>query len=373
MERVKRRVTRLLLWYKSLTSFAYFLVSLVCVGFLLAGMVRLASLSFLLLLVILIPNYVAHFEQQRVSLSARIGRLESVKCDATQSGIATEVESTPQVGRLESLISQLDRELNAALLHSTDWNRSRIPFLRSSFIRLFRSQLVPNPTVEGPILEIGCDGQLASSKVLTKVLARPVVATNFEIDDLYPRIGEYEISLSIAQPSVLDFPDETFSLIFGRGVLEHIENLGTMLSECFRVLRPGGVLFLEGGPFWSTPRGHHMSIETPSGTKYGFDTMPDLIPAWFHLTTDESGLGNFLYEEQGIPRTDAQIISNYIFNTSEQNRMRPSEIMQCFTSTGFSQVRFECVSTELSPSEELLDKFSMFDLTCHALTSISVK
>jgi 2-polyprenyl-3-methyl-5-hydroxy-6-metoxy-1,4-benzoquinol methylase len=41
----------------------------------------------------------------------------------------------------------------------------------------------------------------------------------------------------------LDFADDTFDLITCFGVLHHIANVSTVLAECQRVLKPGGVMF----------------------------------------------------------------------------------------------------------------------------------
>lgn len=39
----------------------------------------------------------------------------------------------------------------------------------------------------------------------------------------------------------LPFPEASFDYVYSKSVLEHLQKPGTMLSECFRVLRPGGV------------------------------------------------------------------------------------------------------------------------------------
>jgi len=46
----------------------------------------------------------------------------------------------------------------------------------------------------------------------------------------------------------LDLFDESFDALFVSGVLEHVDDLSAAVSECYRVLTPGGVL-LVGVPF----------------------------------------------------------------------------------------------------------------------------
>ncbi len=51
----------------------------------------------------------------------------------------------------------------------------------------------------------------------------------------------------------LEFPDETFDLIYGRGILHHLD-LERSYAELARVLRPGGVVIM------SEPLGHNPAI-----------------------------------------------------------------------------------------------------------------
>ena len=38
----------------------------------------------------------------------------------------------------------------------------------------------------------------------------------------------------------IQFPDNTFGIVRSRNLLEHLKNVGFHLSECFRVMEPGG-------------------------------------------------------------------------------------------------------------------------------------
>lgn len=57
----------------------------------------------------------------------------------------------------------------------------------------------------------------------------------------------------------IPFEDEAFSVVFLEDVMEHLKNPFQYLSECARVLKPGGVLF-----------SHTWSIETPTTVEEGF-------------------------------------------------------------------------------------------------------
>jgi SAM-dependent methyltransferase len=61
----------------------------------------------------------------------------------------------------------------------------------------------------------------------------------------------------LADGEYLPFPSDSFDVVTCVNVLEHVTNPGSLLSECKRVLRPGGRFFLFFPPFYS-PWGPHL-------------------------------------------------------------------------------------------------------------------
>jgi SAM-dependent methyltransferase len=49
----------------------------------------------------------------------------------------------------------------------------------------------------------------------------------------------------IASALALPFPDGSTDLVILQGVLEHVEDAGKTLAECYRVLKPGGLFYTE--------------------------------------------------------------------------------------------------------------------------------
>lgn len=84
------------------------------------------------------------------------------------------------------------------------------------------------------------------------------------------------------------WPDNSFDQIVARSVLEHLRiNLVESLDECWRILRPGGQIFLKV-PYWQSELAHHdpthywffsvasldqFDPDTPRGKTYSFYTM----------------------------------------------------------------------------------------------------
>ena len=270
---------------------------------------------------------------------------------------------------LEDQLQIVDTELHDALMGTTKWNESRIPVIKGTFTRLLRNvTLLNSEQTSLPILEIGSDGKLASAKVLHKLTGLGVVASNLTTDGLINQVGDYPITVKKNDVGVLDFPDNSFSMLFGRAVLEHISDMDEFLIECDRVLEPGGVLYLDGGPLYYSPRGHHMAVKGATGTHYGFDVMPDLLPNWCQLESNEEEVFKHLTEVKDIGDEDARIVSNYIFTTPEQNRMSASMVIECFERSPFENLTYdEMHMKKIVPPPHLVEQYGEFDLTCNGL------
>ena len=252
---------------------------------------------------------------------------------------------------------------------TTKWNETRIPVIRGTFQRLLGHVTLLTATETNlPILEIGSDGQLASAKALHALTGLDVVASNLTVGGLKDRVGEYPIRIHQNEVGSLDFPDDSFSMLFGRAVLEHISDMDDFLVECDRVLEPGGVLYLDGGPLYFSPRGHHMAVRGPSGTHYGFAGMPDLLPDWCQLESNEDEVFRHLTEEKQIDPEDALVVAHYIFNSPEQNRMSASKVMEAFERSPFDNLAYDTMHMrKITPPPHLLAKYDEFDLTCNGL------
>lgn len=64
----------------------------------------------------------------------------------------------------------------------------------------------------------------------------------------------------------LNFSDGYFDVVLSSQVLEHVENTKLYLSECSRVLKPGGILFLSTHGTWQF---HSSPIDVQRWTSYG--------------------------------------------------------------------------------------------------------
>jgi SAM-dependent methyltransferase len=63
--------------------------------------------------------------------------------------------------------------------------------------------------------------------------------------------------------TALPFASETFDLVLSHSVIEHVDSAESYLGECQRVLRPGGILFLQTPPYRSFAGSHLSRLRVP--------------------------------------------------------------------------------------------------------------
>ncbi len=102
--------------------------------------------------------------------------------------------------------------------------------------------------VGGSILEIGVgtglsfDDYDATTKITGIDISEPMIARARErvATGRYPFVRE----LRVMDASALDYPDASFDCVVGQFVITLVDNPERVLSECARVLRPGGQIIL---------------------------------------------------------------------------------------------------------------------------------
>lgn len=131
----------------------------------------------------------------------------------------------------------------------------RIQRVRPVVSRLQKNIDVKNLTV----LDLGC-GFGALAKALLEKDANVIAA---DIDNKSLRIAKTflpknkKIKIIKVNNDKLPFGNNYFDVVFLFDVIEHVKNPSTTISECKRILKPGGILYVEFTPYYSIV-GHHL-------------------------------------------------------------------------------------------------------------------
>lgn len=91
------------------------------------------------------------------------------------------------------------------------------------------------------------------------------------------------------------------------------------------MVRPGGLVYLQGGPFWTCCHGHHLVYFTDERL-YSF-TADNPVPDWLHLLQAPPEAAETL-KSNGVPWAHVDGIIQQIYNGPQINRKTYSEIKQ---------------------------------------------
>lgn len=96
---------------------------------------------------------------------------------------------------------------------------------------------------------------------------RRIIATDLYEFESWPEVTvycqeHYDVPVEFSATSLIDMAeldDGSVDLCVSDAVFEHCTELGAVLAESFRVLKPGGRLYASYGPLWYAPGGDHFS------------------------------------------------------------------------------------------------------------------
>lgn len=108
------------------------------------------------------------------------------------------------------------------------------------------NRLVP---VEGKkVADIGCGGGIYSKKI-AEMGAAEVVGVDFSASLLTSAAdncaGLEQVRFMQGDARAVPLPDESFDIVVERALIHHLDDLNGCFAEAWRVLRPGGLLFVQ--------------------------------------------------------------------------------------------------------------------------------
>lgn len=176
--------------------------------------------------------------------------------------------------------------------HVSEYHDSMVAFLEWIWGRDFMApggegnvdKLVEGLDLAGKrVLDIGC-GIGGPAFVLARKYGARVTGIDLEpqlVERARHRAAELGLSRQVefrtVTPGTFDFPDLSFDVIFTSGALTQTEDKPGIVAECFRVLKPGGILtcydWLKGEAEVSDDLRYFIKME---GLTYNFITLKEL-------------------------------------------------------------------------------------------------
>jgi SAM-dependent methyltransferase len=132
------------------------------------------------------------------------------------------------------------------------------------------------------------------------------------------------------------FPDNSIGAIFSVGVFEHLLNLELCLAEMHRVLMPGGCVYAEFGPIWSSSLGHHVHAAGEGEESKHSDPTKNPIPDYGHLLMSRSELDDYLKGK--VPDALRREIIDWVYDKPNINRLFLEDYLRLMRNSDFELV-----------------------------------
>lgn len=219
--------------------------------------------------------------------------------------------------------------------------------------------------VEGKdVLEIGGAQSCESAIPFLKDGARSVTVSGLQ--HISNELSDAESGLRVVYANALElskvFGVSKFDVVYGISIVEHIPSPHIFIEEVFKVLKPGGLAYLQGSPIWSSPKGHHLWVaqwggayENKATANFLFSKWPNQsstnpIPDWAHLLMSSTQMHQYL-EKLNLSKINIECILDWIYRSQEINRLDILEIMDIYTMSRLqvleAQVRMVNVPTDI--------------------------
>lgn len=133
------------------------------------------------------------------------------------------------------------------------------------------------------VLEIGCSDGLVCD-IVSLLGARHVVGID-AMKSVGCNFPSPKIQYEVRDAKTTGLPDQSFDLVYSIATFEHVSDPLRVLTEILRVMKVGGYAYVQAGPLYHSPFGHHMFAY--------FQDYP-----WIHLRKSKDEIKAFARERQ---------------------------------------------------------------------------
>ncbi len=199
--------------------------------------------------------------------------------------------------------------------------------------RFLEEHLLKLPLAGWRMLEVGATAPELHEAILQHVPeVREIIGIDQRKDWEYQGGKHRILKMDVRQ---LEFPDESFDLIYSLATFEHIHDLAHALQEMHRVLRPGGLLLSVWSPIWNGFNGHHQG-----SILSGADGVDIHLP-WAHLIIPQNEFAQYLVRGESYTTAQAQAATDFIFHSPFLNRLCYGDYVQIIQKSGFQVMTLE--------------------------------
>lgn len=259
-----------------------------------------------------------------------------------------------------SLVTEIDRILrHSPLARAQPFIRAHAPWLHGALLtardfflpvrtttgltryqhRAVERFLASSPDLSSWVLEIGSDLRGAVVRDLKTRGVQHVVGTNVAVDaashrDRASGLQHYEILQ--ADVRRLPLADASISAIISITAFEHILDFSAALDEMYRVLKPGGLVYSDFGPIWSSSIGHHVYAVVDGVEARHFKPGANPVPHYAQLLMTPDEVRSAVMRHPWVFPRLADAIVAWIFETGDLNRLFYEDYVRLFHESPFT-------------------------------------
>lgn len=184
-------------------------------------------------------------------------------------------------------------------------------------------EILPDGVGRSGVLEIGSDLDAKVLRELHSIGCRNLTGINtaFSATDLARINPALPSGSALRCADIRDsgLPDASQSAVFSVSVFEHLLDFERCLAEMHRILVPGGIVYAEFGPIWSSGLGHHVCASAEGQQARHWDPRLNPLADFSHLLLSRDEMRTAIANR--VPSRLCDEILHWTYDSDNINRL----------------------------------------------------
>ena len=211
-------------------------------------------------------------------------------------------------------------------------------------------EILPAEVGRARVLEIGSDLDAKVLRELQSIGCRNLTGINpaFSDTDLARINPGLPSGCSLRRADIRDtgLTDASQNALFCVSVFEHLQDFGRCLAEMHRILVPGGIVYAEFGPIWSSGLGHHVCASADGQQARHWDPRLNPLADFSHLLLSREEMQTAIACR--VPPRLGDGILGWVYDSDDINRLFFEDYVRLVEQSPFEMV-------EISTDREHID------------------
>ncbi|MCX7164832.1 MAG: class I SAM-dependent methyltransferase [Rhodocyclales bacterium] len=201
--------------------------------------------------------------------------------------------------------------------------------------------IVPEVVRRIGVLEIGSDldGKVLRELQLTGCNYVTGINTAFSDADLAQISPALPSGCTLKRADMRDtgLPDSSLGAVFSVSVFEHLLDFERCLAEMHRILVPGGIVYAEFGPIWSSGLGHHVCATADGQQARHWDPRLNPLADFSHLLQSRDEMRTTIANR--VPPRLEEGILGWVYDSDAINRLFFEDYLRLVEESPFEMIQ----------------------------------